>query len=438
LRYDYTSMQPENSDHDARNEYSPYVDADRLRELALLFGRLGATAFGGPAAHIAMMEDEVVTRRGWMTRQQFLDLVGATNLIPGPNSTELAIHIGKLRAGGPGLVVAGVCFILPAFCLVLLLAWLYKTYGTLPQTQWLLRGMSPVVVAIVVQALWKFAGTALKHKVAWAVSMLTLLVLWLGISELATLGLAATIGLASGLMSQRHARHRPLSSDGALNSAGVLPEHTSEAPCFSPTAQESAHEQPPPRDDSASPPATLLIVSPMVATGTATWALFWSFLKIGSILYGSGYVLIAFLQAEFVPRWLTQQQLIDAVAIGQVTPGPVFTTATFIGFQIGGWTGAVAATVGIFLPSFLFVALLSVLMKRLQSSLLMRSFLDAVNAASLALMAWATVILARSSLIDFVTVAIAIASLALLLRTRLNATWLLAAGALIGWLTRGA
>jgi chromate transporter len=408
--------------HNARgqDEYSQNNSENRLRELALLFGRLGATTFGGPAAHIAMMEDEVVTRRGWMTRQQFLDLVGATNLIPGPNSTELAIHIGKLRAGWPGLVVAGVCFILPAFFLVLLLAWLYKTSGSLPQTQWLLRGMAPVLIAIIAQALWKFSATALKHRLAWIVALASCVLLALGIPELAVLGLAAFIGLLSGLYIRRMTRARV---NYTSSSTQVEPEASSEAL---------------PPEDPPSRSAPLLLLAPALPVASATWGLFWSFLKIGSILYGSGYVLVAFLQAEFVPRLLTQRQLIDAVAIGQVTPGPVFTTATFIGFQIAGWGGAVAATLGIFLPSFVFVALLSVLMERLQTSLVMRWFLDAVNAASLALMAWATLILARSSLVDIVTVLVALASLALLLRTRINATWLLAGGALIGWLTRGA
>ncbi|HEX8236054.1 MAG TPA: chromate efflux transporter [Abditibacteriaceae bacterium] len=409
-------------------EYSQSSNTSRLRDLALLFGRLGATAFGGPAAHIAMMEDEVVTRRGWMTRQQFLDLVGATNLIPGPNSTELAIHIGKLRAGWPGLVVAGVCFILPAFCLVLLLAWLYETYGALPQMQWLLRGMAPVVCAIIVQALWKFAGTALKHRLAWLVALASCALLALRVHELTVLGLAALAGLLASVFAQRSAHPSPHNNATSTQSAAEA----------SPADFTSGTEDDRPGEEPASRSAPLLVLAPVIPLTSSATGLFWSFLKIGSILYGSGYVLIAFLQADLVPRLLTQRQLIDAVAIGQVTPGPVFTTATFIGFQIAGWTGAVAATVGIFLPSFLFVALLSMLMERLKTSLLMRWFLDAVNAASLALMAWATMLLARSSLTNLATIIVAIVSLVLLLRTRLNATWLLAGGALIGWLMRGA
>lgn len=420
-------MPSDNHNARARDEYSQSGGGNRLCELALLFGRLGATAFGGPAAHIAMMEDEVVTRRGWMTRQQFLDLVGATNLIPGPNSTELAIHIGKLRAGWPGLVVAGVCFILPAFFLVLLLAWLYKTYGSLPQTQWLLRGMAPVLIAIIVHALWRFSATALKHRLAWVVVLASCVLLALGIPELAVLGLAALTGLIAGLGAKRTALF------AAHNDS--LSTHLESAEPKSAESESSPETLPP--EDPPSRSAPLLLLAPVLPLSSATLGLFWSFLKIGSILYGSGYVLVAFLQAEFVPRLLTQRQLIDAVAIGQVTPGPVFTTATFIGFQIAGWSGAVAATLGIFLPSFAFVALLSVMMERLQTSLVMRWFLDAVNAASLALMAWATLLLARSSLVDAVTVVVALMSLVLLLRTRLNATWLLAGGALIGWLTRG-
>ena len=378
------------------------------REVALLFARLGATAFGGPAAHIAMMEDEIVTRRKWLSRQEFLDLVGATNLIPGPNSTELAIHIGKMRAGWPGLITAGVCFIFPAFCLVLALAWFYKTYGALPQLQWLLRGVGPVVIAIIVTALWKFATTAFKSRFVYGVAILCFALLFADVNQLAVLAVAAFLGLGNGLLQKR---------------AAPFAEST-----------EESNDEPHSSNPHAAP---LFLIAPTVATSSMTWSVFLSFLKIGSILYGSGYVLIAFLQSEFVPHLLTQRQVLDAVAIGQITPGPVFTTATFIGYQLAGFGGAVAATAGIFLPSFVFVALLSTFMERLKTSLVMRAFLDAVNAASWVLMAWATWLLARTSLLDVITIVVAILSLTLLLRTRLNSTWLLAGGAVIGWLTRG-
>ncbi len=396
-----------------------------LRELAALFLRLGATAFGGPAAHIVLMEDEVVTRKRWLDRAQFLDLVGATNLIPGPNSTELAIHIGYLRAGWPGLLVAGVCFILPAFCIVLALAWLYQNYGALPQAQSLLRGVQPVVLAIVAQALWKFAGTALKPLAARLAAFAALALLVIGVSELAVLGLAAAFGLLVGLGRQKEKGKGQKAIGTDTDEAVGMGAAKKPARTKSSTAKINARQ------------AILLLpfalcLLPFLMSPLRD--LFWAFLKIGSILYGSGYVLLAFLQAEFVPRLMTERQLLDAVAVGQITPGPVFTTATFIGFQLAGWPGALAATVGIFLPSFFFVALLAALMQRLQTSPVLRGFLDAVNAASLALMAWVTWQLARTAIADAATVVSAITALALLLRTRLNPTWLLAAGVAVGWL----
>jgi len=386
-----------------------------LRELALLFLRLGATSFGGPAAHIALMEDEVVTRHKWLSRQQFLDLSGATNLIPGPNSTELAIHIGKHRAGWPGLIVAGAAFIFPAVLIVLALAWAYERYGSLPQMRWLLYGVQPVVIAIVAQALWKLARTALHGIFPIVVALVTITLIAAGINEVTVIALAAGVGLIAGWLTQRS---KPQTE-------------------ISPTTDDADPSPEPP----TSLPAIILLGSPAVLAAPTLTGIFLVFLKIGSVIYGSGYVLLAFLRADLVERlhWLTDQQLVDAVAVGQMTPGPVFTTATFVGYQIAGVPGALAATVGIFLPSFLFVGFLSLIMERLRDSPMMRVFLDSVNAASLALMAVVTFELLRIAVIhdqrlDLFTVAIALGTLALLLLSRVNSAWLIAGGAVLGWL----
>ncbi|HEY0074435.1 MAG TPA: chromate efflux transporter [Abditibacteriaceae bacterium] len=378
----------------------------RLRELASIFLRLGATSFGGPIAHIALMQQEFVERRQWLSQQQFLDLNGAVNLIPGPNSTELAMYIGQQRAGRAGLWVAGLCFILPAACLVLAIAWFYQQYGQLPVVEKWLRGIAPVVVAIVAQALWKFAATALQSAFAIVIALTALALNYVGISEVTLIFSAALLGLAFGWL-----RRNQKKTEAA-----------------SPT--EEKHAQFP----------FLLVVSTTPFALSKTWGLFWVFLKIGSVIYGSGYVLLAFLQAELVDKlgWLSQKQLLDAVAVGQMTPGPVFTTATFIGFQIGGLPGALAATAGIFLPSFLLVGLLSMIIERVQKSLMLRPFLDAVNAASLALMAAVTIELGRHALapqgeVSLVAIVLAMASLVVLFTTRINSAWLILGGALLGY-----
>ena len=295
-------------------------------EVFALFLRLGFTAFGGPAAHISIMHDEVVERRKWLSHQEFLDLLGATNLIPGPNSTEMAIHIGYRRAGWPGLVLGGLGFILPAMLIVLALAWLYVRFGTLPQAGWLLYGIKPVVIAIIMQALWRLAphgapGPGQAHR--WRLAVLVLY--FLGVNELALL-------FGGGLL---------LHAGGEL-----LPPAPDELRqrCWLPLGGLATLTEC--RGCACSP-----------ATPFSLPVLFLTFLKIGAVLYGSGYVLLAFLNAEFVERlgWLTESQLLDAIAIGQVTPGPLFTSATFIGYQLGGVPGALLATLGIFLPSFIFV-----------------------------------------------------------------------------------
>jgi chromate transporter len=378
---------------------------DRLRELALLFLRLGCTAFGGPAAHIAMMEEEVVRRRQWLTHEEFLDLLGATNLIPGPNSTEMAIHIGYLRARWIGLVVAGVCFILPAMLLVMAIAWVYVRFGSLPQMQGVLYGVKPVIIAVVVQALWGLGRTAVKTRFLAVVGSVATALAFAGVSELVVLFGAGTV--VSGARWTRQERPRDILS--LLLLLAVL----------------------------------LLLSLPLVFTSPTAGsmpfglgALFLFFLKVGSVLYGSGYVLLAFLRADLVEHfhWLTSAQLLDATAVGQVTPGPVFTTATFIGYVLAGPQGALVATVGIFLPAFVFVALSGPLVPRLRKSPLAGAFLDGVNVASLALMAVVTWQLGRAALVDGITVVLALVSAVLLIRFRLNSAWLVLGGAVCGWL----
>jgi chromate transporter len=360
-----------------------------LGELAAVFLKLGTTAFGGPAAHVAMMEEEVVRRRRWLTREAFLDYVGAANLIPGPNSTELAIHVGLARAGWRGLLVAGTCFILPAACIVTAIAAAYVRYGALPVTAGILYGIKPVVIAVIAQALWGLGRTAIRTMPLAALAMAAGVAAAFGVNELAILLGAAVI--AAG----------PRSIGGG--------------------------------------PLRATIAVPAVAVAAlgapfALWPLFAVFLKIGAVLFGSGYVLIAFLRNDLVVRlgWLTEAQLLDAVAVGQVTPGPVFTTATFIGYVLGGGSGAVVATLGIFLPAFLFVGASGALVPRIRRSPIAGAALDGVNVASLALMAVVAAQLAHSTLIDVPTVAIAIVSAGLLARFRINSAWLVLAGALIG------
>jgi len=350
----------------------------RLTELATLFLKLGTIAFGGPAAHIAMMEDEVVRRRHWLTHAQFLDYLGATNLIPGPNSTEMAIHIGYGRRGWPGLIVAGACFILPAALIVTACAWAYVRFGTLPAAASVLYGVKPVVIAVVIQALWGLGRSAVKTA-------------WLG-----ALGVAAVVATLFG-----------------MNELVVL----AAAAVIAPLAQRMRR-----------------LDSPHVLASVALWPLFGVFVKIGSVLFGSGYVLLAFLRADVVERfhWLTERQLLDAVAVGQITPGPVFTTATFIGYVLAGGAGAVVATVGIFLPAFVFVAASGPLVPRLRRSPTAGAVLDGVNVASLALMAVVTWHLGRAALVDWVTVGLALVSAVLLLRYRVNSAWLVLAGGIVG------
>jgi chromate transporter len=368
------------------NERAP----DALPELARIFLRLGATAFGGPAAHVALMEDELVRRRAWVSRAEFLDLVGATNLIPGPNSTELALHLGRRHAGWAGFFVAGACFILPAALVVGLLAWAYVRFGRLPEIAAVLQGVKPVMIALVAQALWGLGRTAAKTRWLWAVGLGAVIASALGFHELVVLLAAGLLGMAA----------RAPTSLAALVPAW---------PAFGVLAASSPLEVSLPR-------------------------LFFFFLKIGSVLFGSGYVLLAFVRADLVERWgwLTEAQLLDAVAVGQITPGPLFTTATFIGYLLGGAPGAVLATVGIFLPAFAFVAISGPLVPKLRGSPVAGAFLDGVNVGSLALMGVVTWQLGRAALIDIWTVALALLAALLLMRWRVGSTWLIGGGALAG------
>jgi chromate transporter len=367
----------------------------KLREVAGLFLKLGIIGFGGPAAHIAMMEDEVVRRRGWITREQFLDYVGATNLIPGPNSTELALHIGRARAGWKGLIVAGVCFIGPAMVIVLSLAWAYVRYGALPSTGAVLYGVKPMVIAVVLQALAGLARTALTSRTLVLLAAACVAALLAGLHELVVLAVAGVAAAAP------HLSRRAL---GRAQSAVLL-----KAPW----------------------PAGALLAAGTIASPAS---LFLTFVKIGSVLFGSGYVLLAFLRTDLVERlrWITERQLLDAVIAGQVTPGPVLTTATFVGYLVHGPSGALAATIGIFLPAFVFVAVSAPLIPRLRASRAAGAGLDGVNVASLAMMAVVTGQLAGSALVDWPTLALGAVGLVLLLAYRLNSASLVLLGAVAG------
>jgi chromate transporter len=386
----------------------------RLGELAKLFFKLGVIGFGGPVAHIAMIEDEVVKRRQWLTREHFLDLLGATNLIPGPNSTEMAIHIGYIYAGWLGLIVAGVCFILPAVLITGIFAWIYVAYGTLPQFTPLLYGIKPAVLGIILNALWGLAKKAVKTRkllvISVAVALLTLL---LQLNEVITLLIGGLLGMIWLLTGEDN------TSGGQANF--LIASLTTGATLKATTAAAS--------------------VTAISSVNVPLWQLGWFFLKIGSVLFGGGYLLVAFLQGELVGEygWLTQQQLLDAIAIGQFTPGPVLSTATFIGYIISGIPGAIVATVGIFLPSFFFVAVLNPLIPRLRASKWTSAFLDAVNVSAVALMvivtlqlATATFRLPQTPFIDFLALAIALISAVFAIRFRINAAWLVLGGALIG------
>ena len=367
-----------------------------LGEIAGLFLRLGLTAFGGPAAHLGLMEREAVNRRRWMSRESFLDLVGACNLLPGPSSTQVAMALGYTRAGWLGLGMAGVCFIAPAALATLALAWMYVRYGSLPQAQGLLYGAKPAMVALIVQAVWKLARTALKN--AW-------------------LAAAGVVCFAAALLGAPP-RVVLLVCGGAMLAMAWVKRKPSTA-------------------------MGLALLPMGMVGGTAgaigLWPLTLVFLKLGVIVFGSGYVLLAFLQRDLVDRlhWVTQGQILDAVTAGQVTPGPLFATATFLGYVIGGWGGAAAATAAIFMPSFVFAGVAAMLAGRIRRSALAGAFLDGVNVAAVAVMASVAITLGRAALVDVWTWGVGLVCVGLLIGTKVNPAWLILGGAAVGMLAHG-
>ena len=366
---------------------------NHLKEVAGVFFKLGLVAFGGPAAHIAMMEEEVVEKRKWMTREHYLDLVGATNLVPGPNSTEMTMHCGYDRAGIPGLFVAGICFIFPAVVLTGLLAYFYVEYGELPMVAPFLYGIKPAVLAIILGAIYKLGLKALKGWKLGVIGAIVLIANALGINEIFSI-------LGGGVLGMLW-----LSFDKQKSLKSFLP--------------------------------IMLLGFFNVSTQLSTMKLFWVFFKIGAVLFGSGYVLVAYLDGELVQQlgWLTRAELLDAIAIGQFTPGPVLSTATFIGYQIDGWQGALAATAGIFLPSFFFVLILNPIIPKLRNSVITAAFLDAVNVSAVAIMVVVTFQLGQSVLIDWKTWFIALLSAVVYFgRKKINVLWLIFGSAILGYL----
>ncbi len=368
-----------------------------LKEIALLFFKMGCIAFGGPAAHISMMDDEVVTRRNWLSRDHFLDLIGATNLIPGPNSTEMTMHIGYERGGWRGLFLAGASFIFPAATITLFLAWLYVQYGELPQVKPLLWGIKPAVLVIIMSALWKLGKKAVK---SWQLAVLGTAVftaVMFGIDEVLALLVGGLLGmLIWGLW--RKWRGLPMLIWW--------------------------------------PAAFQLDFNLQKETAVSLWELALFFLKVGLTLYGSGYVLVAYLQGGLVEQlgWLTQTQLLDAIAIGQFTPGPVLTTATFVGYLVAGFPGAIIATLAIFLPSFLFVLILNPLIPKMRQSKWLSAFLDAVNVASVGLMTAVLLLLARDTLVDWQSILIMLVAAVAVFRFKLSSLWVVLMAALLGFI----
>lgn len=363
-----------------------------LIEVAKLFLKLGFTAFGGPAAHIAMMQLEVVNKRKWLSEQHFLDLIGATNLIPGPNSTELAIHIGKERAGWRGLLVAGSCFIIPAVLITGIFAWLYKEYGESPQVQPFVYGIKPAIIAIILAAIFPLAKKSLKSIELAILGCAVLILSLFNFNEIFLMFGAGFLALLSATFKNK----------GSISSS-ILP---------------------------------ITLVSTQTTVSANNLTLFFTFLKIGAILYGSGYVLFAFLDAELVTTGiLSRQQLIDAIAVGQFTPGPVFSSVTFIGYQINGISGAVVSTIGIFLPSFVFVALLNPLVKKMRNSILFSAFLDAVNIASVAIIISVAYVMGKDTITDWRTITIAVLSIVLTFGfKKINSAFIVIGGSLLGYL----
>ncbi|MFN8254947.1 MAG: chromate efflux transporter [Bacteroidales bacterium] len=364
-----------------------------LKEVAKLFLRLGIISFGGPAAHIAMMRHEVVEKRKWMTEQHFLDLIGATNLIPGPNSTEMAIHIGHERAGWKGLIIAGLCFVLPAVFITLVFAWLYKEFGQIPEVQPFIYGIKPAIIAVILAAVYPLAKISLKSVELGIIGGIVLILSLVGGHEIYLMFGAGILALV-------------------FNS---FKNHSNTKSFF---------------------PFMLVQFNNISPISVSKLKLFLVFLKIGAILYGSGYVLFAFLETELVSTGLlSRQQLIDAIAVGQFTPGPVFSAVAFIGYQMQGWSGAAVSTLGIFLPSFLFVGLLNPIVNRMRNSKLFSVFLDAVNIASVAIIIAVCYKMGRESIFDWRTTLIAAVSVFIMFGyKKVNSAWIVLGGALSGYL----
>ena len=358
---------------------------NNLKEIAAVFFKLGSIAFGGPAAHIAMMQDEIVQKRRWVSQQHFLDLIGATNLIPGPNSTEMTMHCGHERAGWKGMLVAGISFIFPAVVITMLFAWIYAEFGQLPEVTPFIYGIKPAVIAIIIAAVYKLGSKALKTKTLGILGVFTLIATFFGLNEIVALFSCGAVGL--GLFVLQNTRTKTLS------------------------------------------------FAPLLLLNTSSLKVLFIFLKVGALLYGSGYVLFAFLDAELVATGLlTRQELIDAVAVGQFTPGPVLSTATFIGWQLNGFWGALAATIGIFLPSFLFVSILNPLMPRLRKSKYIAALLDSVNIGAVAIILAVCIDMAKDSLTDWKTTCIAIISLVIVFAfKKLNSAFIVIGASLMGF-----
>lgn len=387
--------------------------SDSIFELVKLFLKLGIVAFGGPAAHIAMMEDEVVHRRKWITREHFLDLVGATNLIPGPNSTEMAIHIGYIRGGLPGLIVSGLSFIIPAVIITGALAWVYVSFGSLPQVEPFLFGIKPAVISVILVAIIRLGRIAAKNIPLIIIGIVVALASLSGVNEIVALVSGGVIGIILYIIKRPESKNIP---------AWIIPLLSLLWGLFKGGDARGA-----------------AVVSGTGIISIPLWKLGLFFLKVGSVLYGSGYVLVAFLEGGLVQDygWLTKQQLLDAIAIGQFTPGPVLSTATFVGYIVSGIPGAVISTIAIFLPSFIFVLILNPVIPRLRGSKGMSAFLDAVNISAIGLMAAVIVHLASSAITDWGSVLIAVVTVAAGVRFKLNAAWLVIGGAVTGWVFKG-
>ncbi|WP_431132584.1 chromate efflux transporter [Psychroserpens mesophilus] len=366
----------------------------KLKEVAHVFFKLGCFAFGGPAAHIAMMEDEIIEKRKWMTRDYFLDLIGTTNLIPGPNSTEMTMHCGYERAGKTGLFVAGIAFIFPATVITAILAYLYVKYGHLPEVEPFIYGIKPAVLAIIASAILKLGKKAIKSIELIILGLLVLISSFLGVNEIVALLSAGVLGMLYFYIKTKATSH--------LNTIS---------------------------------PFLMFLGANSIAVKISTGKLFLIFLKVGAILYGSGYVLFAYLDAELVTRgWLTRAELIDAIAIGQFTPGPVLSTSTFIGYQLSGFTGALVATTGIFLPSFLFVLILNPFIPRMRNSITLRYFLDSVNVAAVAVMLAVLITMSKETLIEWQSITIALTATLLTFKTKLSTIWTIVIGAVLGFI----